>query len=60
VSESPSIYWLSDTGKAGVAKLFREERRKNAEWWIKTMGSIIGLLTGLLGALIGVIAFLKK
>lgn len=53
-------YWLSDNGLAGISKLIREERRKNIEWWIKTVGSIVGLLTGLLGALIGVIAFLKK
>lgn len=55
-----TVYWLSDTGEAGLAKLIREEKRKNVEWWVRTVGSIAGLLTGLLGALIGVIAFLKK
>jgi hypothetical protein len=55
-----TVYWLSDAGMAGVSKLIREERRKNVEWWVRTVGSVAGLLTGLLGALIGVIAFLKK
>jgi len=57
---SATVYWLSDAGEAGLSKLIRQEKRKNVEWWIRTVGSIVGLLTGLLGALIGVIALLKK
>jgi hypothetical protein len=40
--------------------LIREDKRRNLEWWIKVIGSIIAFVTGLLGALIGVIAVLKK
>ncbi len=53
-------FFLTAKGKAGVKKLIKDEKRKNVEWWFKIVGSIIALITGLLGALIGVLAFLMK
>ena len=32
------------------------ERRAVAEWWVKVVGGILGILTGLIGALIGLVA----
>ena len=59
--------YLTDIGKAGVRRLIREERRKDIEWerkgiqWkIMIAGTIVGWIIGLLGTLIGVLAFLKK
>ncbi|MDT4896503.1 MAG: hypothetical protein QOH25_1580 [Acidobacteriota bacterium] len=52
--------YLTELGKAGVKKLIRDEKRRNVEWWLRVVGSIIALITGLLGALIGVLAFLTK
>jgi len=38
----------------------RAERRATVESWLKVIGSSIGILTGLVGALIGLIAIWKK
>ncbi len=52
--------YLTDSGEAGVLRLIREERRKSVEWWVKIIGGVITLLTGLAGSIIGIIAILKK
>lgn len=38
----------------------RAERRAVFEWWFKILGGAVGIITGLVGALIGLIAILKK
>ena len=38
----------------------RKASRENIEWWVKVVGGAIGILTGLVGALIGLIAIWKK
>ena len=58
--EAATNYYLTDKGKATARRLIREDKRRNVEWWIKIIGSIVALTTGLLGTLIGVLAFLKK
>lgn len=52
--------YLTDIGKAGVSKLIRDERRKNIEWWVKIIVTVITALTGLVGSLIGVLSVLNK
>jgi hypothetical protein len=52
--------YLTDIGKAGVSKLIREERKKNIEWWVKIVVTVITALTGLVGSLIGVLSVLNK
>lgn len=58
--------YLTPAGKAGYRKLIREELRaedkwrERLDWKIKLIVSIITAITGLLGALIGIIAILKK
>lgn len=52
--------YLTDIGKASVLRLIREERRKDIEWWVKIIGGVITLLTGLAGSIIGIIAVLKN
>jgi len=52
--------YLTDIGKSAVSKLIKEERRKNLEWWVKIVVTLITALTGLVGALIGVFSLLKK
>jgi len=47
---------LSEVGRIGVSKLIREEKFQNAERWIKLITPIVSALTGLLGALIGILA----
>jgi hypothetical protein len=37
----------------------KRERREIIEWWVKVAGGLIGILTGLVGALIGLFAILK-
>jgi hypothetical protein len=58
--EAATMFYLTDKGQAAARRLIREDRRKNIEWWVKVIGSIAALVTGLLGALIGVIALLKR
>lgn len=53
-------FYLTRRGKAGLKKLIRDEKRKNFKWWVEAVGSIVTLLVGLLGTLIGVLAFMKK
>lgn len=53
-------YYLTDIGQAGVAKILRDERKKNIEWWAKIVGTFITLLTGLAGAIIGILAIIYK
>jgi hypothetical protein len=38
----------------------RAERRAVIEWWLKTLGGAVGILTGLIGALIGLISVIRK
>lgn len=38
----------------------RAERRAVTEWWLKTLGAAVGILTGLIGALIGLVSVLRK
>lgn len=52
--------FLTDVGKAGVSKLIREERRKNIEWWVKTLTPLFGALISLLSLLIALISVSKK
>jgi len=58
--EAATNFYLTDKGEAAARRLIREDKRKNAEWWIKMIGSIAALVTGLLGALIGLVAVLRK
>jgi hypothetical protein len=53
-------HYLTDIGKAGVSKLIREEKRKNIEWRVKIIITILTALTGLIGSTIGVLSVLKK
>jgi hypothetical protein len=59
--------YLTPEGKAGYRKLIRDELRKEDEWkrarleWkVKMCVSIITAITGLAGAIIGIIAILSK
>lgn len=38
----------------------RMERRAVIEWWFKVVGGAVGILTGLIGALIGLVAIWKR
>jgi lipopolysaccharide export LptBFGC system permease protein LptF len=59
-SPDEATFYLTDIGKAGVSKLIREERRKNIEWWVKTITPILGALISLLGLVIALISVSKK
>jgi hypothetical protein len=52
--------YLTPKGKAVANALIRKDKRQNVEWWIKIIATLATLITGLLGALIGLLAFLKK
>lgn len=48
--------WLNYKGRIGAAKLIREERRKNIEWWAKIIIPFIAAITGIIGAITGLVA----
>jgi type IV secretory pathway component VirB8 len=67
IYETASSHYLTEQGKAGIRKLIKEEgraedkwRRERLEWKIKLIVSIATAVTGLAGAIIGIIAILKK
>ena len=43
----------------GTIRKERREQRENAEFWVKIIGGVIAIATGLVGALIGLFAVLK-
>lgn len=53
-------HYLTPEGKARVNALIHKDRRQNAEWWVRILATLGALITGLLGTLIGVLAFLRK
>lgn len=53
-------YWLNRTGRLGVAKLVRDERRKSIEWWIKIATPLLGALISLLGLIVALVTVAKK
>ena len=52
--------YFTPAGKAEANHQIKIDRRRNIEWWVKIIGQVGALLTGLLGALIGVLAILRK
>src|SRR5262245_20584651 len=52
--------YFTPAGKYEANHLIRMDKRKNAEWWIKIVGQIVALVTGLVGALIGLLTVVKK
>ena len=48
--------WLSETGRTGVLKLIKQERRSDIEWWAKLLGGLIGSLTALLGVVVALVS----
>jgi hypothetical protein len=56
LSPEDVTYWLTSKGQAKLKASIREQQKKNWEFWIR----LITALTGLGGALIGIISALKK
>ena len=46
------------SGRAAIRNEKRA-RRETVEWWVKIIGGFITIVTGLVGALIGLISVLK-
>jgi len=61
-AEPPTRYLTPQAMNELRAAIRKEqaERRAVLEWWLKALGGAVGILTGLIGALIGLIAILKK
>jgi hypothetical protein len=52
--------WLSAVGRSGLSKLIREERRKNIEWWVRTLTPIVTALISLLGLVVALLSLSKR
>jgi CRISPR/Cas system CSM-associated protein Csm4 (group 5 of RAMP superfamily) len=59
---SPTRYLTPEamTELRGAIRKERAEQRVVFEWWLKVLGGAVGILTGLIGALIGLVAIWKK
>jgi hypothetical protein len=59
---SPTRYLTPEamTELRGAIRKERAEQRVLFEWWLKVLGGAVGILTGLIGALIGLVAIWKK
>lgn len=53
-------HYLTEQGKAGVRRLIREEQAMIKDRRIRWVCQIIAALTGLAGAVIGILAMLRK
>lgn len=53
-------FYLTETGRAGVSKLIREERRKSIEWWVKIITPILGAIISLLGLIVALVSVSTK
>ena len=51
---------LDKDARARVMRMVRDARRENIKWWVGVIVPILGTLTGLIGTIIGCLAFLKK
>jgi hypothetical protein len=59
----PPTRYLSERAMTELRSAIRKERmerRAVIEWWFKVVGGAVGILTGLVGALIGLLAVWKK
>lgn len=43
-----TVRWLTKTGRLMVAKLIKEERKRNIEWWVKIVKPVLVALISLL------------
>jgi hypothetical protein len=50
---------LTPLGEIKLRRLIRDERRNNIGFWVKILAPIITALTGLAGAIIGLLAIIK-
>jgi hypothetical protein len=50
---------LSSVGKAVTRRRIREERRKDTEWRVKIIVTILTALTGVGGIIVGILALLR-
>ncbi|MDQ3803085.1 MAG: hypothetical protein M3416_04435 [Acidobacteriota bacterium] len=51
---------LNQYGRVAISKLIRDERRKNIEWWVKTITPLLGALISLLGLVVALVSVGKK
>jgi len=51
---------LNQKGRDKVRKLIRDERRKNIEWLIKTIGPILTITVSILGLIVALVSLSKK
>jgi len=57
-AKEDGLQLLTVPGQIGVKKLIEEEKFARRERWVKLLAPIIGAVTGLVGAIIGLLAFL--
>lgn len=52
--------WLSETGRAMVTRLIRDDRKKNVEWWIKIAAPLLAGLISLMGLVVALVTVARK
>jgi hypothetical protein len=60
---SPRTRYMTAQAMTDLRTAIRKERmarREAIEWWVKVIGGAVGILTGLIGALIGLVAVWRR
>jgi hypothetical protein len=55
-----SNHFLDDETQSSLQRTIRDERRKDWDFYFKVVSIVVGTVTGLVGALIGLLAFVTK
>lgn len=52
--------YLRPEARARVKRMIRNDFRESVKWWVDVLAPVLGALTGLIGALIGLLALWKQ
>jgi hypothetical protein len=55
-----STCWLSETGRAMVTRLIKDDRKKNIEWWVKMVAPLLAALISLMGLVVALVTVARR
>lgn len=54
------VFYLTDIGRAGVARLIREDKRASIEWWVKITVPVLTAIITLLSLVVALVSVSRK
>lgn len=52
--------YLTDAARARLRRMIRQDFRDSVKWWVDILAPLLGALTGIIGALIGLLALWRQ